>query len=137
MGLIASGDRPYTFLPEAGDRHLQHMRQALALMRAAGDVPIDGLLASEAGRFGAGSVVFVITTSDNQSIAGPLRRAVNRGAMVTVILLDSLSFGGDTGASRPRPGSRRHSRLRYPARRAHRPGAGQPAGLFTPAVCGG
>ena len=100
VGLIASGDRPYTFLPEAGDRHLQHMRQALALMRAAGDVPIDGLLASEAGRFGAGSVVFVITTSDNQSIAGPLRRAVNRGAMVTVILLDSLSFGGDTGASR-------------------------------------
>ncbi|HJX13709.1 MAG TPA: DUF58 domain-containing protein [Dehalococcoidales bacterium] len=104
VGLIASGDRPYTFLPEAGDRHLQHMRQALALMRAAGDVPIDGLLASEAGRFGAGSVVFVITTSDNRGIAGPLRRAVNRGAMVTVILLDSLSFGGDTGASRPARG---------------------------------
>ena len=99
VGLIASGERPYLFLPEAGDQHLQHILQALALMKATGDVPINDLIASEAGRFDAGSAVIVITSSDNRAAATPLRHIINRGAIVTAILLDSLSFGGKTSAA--------------------------------------
>lgn len=99
VGLIAYGDRPYTFLPEVGDQHLQHMLQGLALMRAKGDVPVNALLTSEWGRFEAGSVVIIIAPSDSRGLVTPLRRAINRGVIVTVILLDSLSFGGRTGAA--------------------------------------
>ena len=99
VGLIASGERTYNFLPEAGNRHLQHILQALALIQATGNIPIDTLLTLESGRFDAGSAVIVITSSDNRGIATPLRRIVNRGSIVTAILLDSLSFGGRTSAA--------------------------------------
>jgi uncharacterized protein (DUF58 family) len=96
VGLIASGDQSYLFLPEGGDQHLQPILQALALMKATGPVPIDTLLTSEAGRFDTDSAVIVITPSDNQGIAAPLRRMVNRGTIVIAILLDAISFGGIT-----------------------------------------
>ena len=99
VGLIASGDQPYLFLPEAGEQHLQHILQALALMKATGKVPIDTLLTSEIGRFDADSAVIVITPSDNQGIRMPLRRMVNRGTIVIAILLDSISFGGATSGA--------------------------------------
>lgn len=99
VGLLASGDRSYLFLPEAGDQPRQHILKALALIKATGEVPIDTLLASQAERFEAGSAVIVITSSDNQRIATPLRHAVDRGVIVIAILLDSLSFGGRTGAA--------------------------------------
>jgi len=98
VGLIAGAERPYLFLPEAGDRHLQHILQALALIRADGDMPVEALLAAEMPRFSTSSAVIVITTSDAAGITGPLRRAVGRGATAVVVMLDALSFGGEKGA---------------------------------------
>jgi uncharacterized protein (DUF58 family) len=96
VGLLAAGDRPYLFLPESGDGQLQHILQALALMKAAGEVPIDTLLASEAERFNPGSAIIIIMPSVNPPIAAPMRHVINRGAIVTAILLDSFSCGGGT-----------------------------------------
>jgi uncharacterized protein (DUF58 family) len=99
VGLLASGNRPYLFPPEAGGQHLRHILRALALIKATGNVSIDTLLASQTERFDAGSVVVVITSSDNLGVAVPLRRALDLGVIVIVILLDSLSFGGRTNAT--------------------------------------
>jgi len=99
VGLIASGDRPYLFLPEVGDQQRHHIMEALALLKATGNVAIDTLLTSQTGRFDAGSAIIVITPSDNQGIATLLRRIADRGAIVTAILLDSLSFGGNINAA--------------------------------------
>lgn len=99
VGLIASGDRAHLFTPKKGEQHLQKMLQALAQVRAAGTIGIERLVAMEQGRFGSGSVVIVIASSDNRSIALPLRRAVGRGAIAMVILMDALSFGGKTNAA--------------------------------------
>jgi uncharacterized protein (DUF58 family) len=99
VGLVASGDQPYLFLPEVGEQHLQHILQALALMKATGEAPIDTLLVSEMGRFNAGSAIIIIAPSDNQGVVVPLRRAAERGVIVIAILLDSLSFGGRTSAA--------------------------------------
>jgi uncharacterized protein (DUF58 family) len=98
VGLIASGDRAYLVLPETGDEHLKDIMQALAMIKATGKLPVDALLASQAERFDAGSALVVVTSSDNRGIVAPLRRTVNRGTIVTVILLDAISFGGKTGA---------------------------------------
>ena len=99
VGLIASGDRPYMCLTETGNGQLQKILRALALMKADGKVPIDNLLTFQAERFDKGAVVVVIMPSDNRGIAAPLLQAINRGVTVIAVLLDSLSFGGQTTAA--------------------------------------
>jgi hypothetical protein len=86
-------------LAGTGKNQLQHILQALALMKAGGKIPVDNLLGFQSDRFITGSVVVVIMPSDNPNIAGTLRHAINRGVTVIVILLDSLSFGGRSTAS--------------------------------------
>jgi uncharacterized protein (DUF58 family) len=98
VGLIASGDHPYIFLPETGKEHLEHILQALAVVRASGKIPLDALLESQSERFDAGSAVIVITPSDSRGMAARLRRVVSNGTGVTAILLDAISFGGKAGA---------------------------------------
>lgn len=97
VGLIAVGDRSYLFLPETGDERLQRILHDLALMKATGEMPINTLLTSVAERFDAGSAVIIIMPSVNPAIADPMRHTINKGAIVTAVLLDSFSFGG--GAS--------------------------------------
>ncbi len=99
VGLIASGERPHICLAGAGNRQLQSVLRALALMKADGKVSIDDLLTFQSERFAAGSVVVIIMPSDNGNIAPALRHAINRGVTVIVVLLDSLSFGGKSAAA--------------------------------------
>jgi len=94
VGLIASGDRPYLFPPEIGDQHLSHMLEALALMKATGEVSVDQLISREMEHFEASSVIIVITPSTSEGITASLRLLKKRGTMVIAILLDSTSFGG-------------------------------------------
>jgi uncharacterized protein (DUF58 family) len=99
VGLIASGEVPYLCLTGTGNRQMQHILRALALMKADGKVPLDDLLTFQAERFAAGAVMTVIMPSDNGNIAMTLRHIVNRGATVIVVVLDSLSFGGRSAAT--------------------------------------
>jgi uncharacterized protein (DUF58 family) len=99
VGLIASGDRSYICLAGTGYSQMQKILRSLAMMKAAGRMPIDRLLAFQADRFDTGSVVVVIMPSDNRPIAATLRHAINRGVTVIAVLLDSLSFGGKSTAA--------------------------------------
>ncbi len=98
VGLIASGDQPYFFPPQMESQHLWHMLEALALMKATGDVPIEQLISYQIERFGVDSVIIVITPSVSERIAASLRQVKSRGAPVVAILLDSVSFGGTVSA---------------------------------------
>ena len=94
IGLIASGDQPYLFPPETGSQHLRHMLEALARMKATGEVPVERLISQEIERFGINSVIIVVTSAANERMAAFLRQARKRGALVIVISLDAASFGG-------------------------------------------
>ncbi len=98
VGLLAVGNRSYISLPDTGDEHLRQILSALALMKAEGEVPMETLLASQAERFEAGSVVVVIMPALSREVIAPLRRLLHHGVIVTVILLDPQSFGDQTGA---------------------------------------
>jgi uncharacterized protein (DUF58 family) len=98
VGLLAAGDRSYISLPKAGDAHLRQILQSLALMKAEGEIPVNTLLASQAERFESGAAMVVIMPAVNREVAEPLRRLMNYGVIVTVILLDTFSFGGPAGA---------------------------------------
>jgi uncharacterized protein (DUF58 family) len=94
VGLITTGDRSYLLSPQTGDEHLQNILHSLALIKATGNVPIDNLLDSRAEHFAPESIVIVIMPSANPGIAKSLRHVIDRQGKVTVILLDSFSFGG-------------------------------------------
>ncbi|OGN98682.1 MAG: hypothetical protein A2Y58_03805 [Chloroflexi bacterium RBG_13_51_52] len=97
VGLMASGDRSFLFLPETGDEHREELLRALAMIDATSRLSLDALLASQEERFEPGAAIVVITPSAD--VLAPLRRIVNRGTMVTAILLDAVSFGGKVNAS--------------------------------------
>ncbi|MFC1987683.1 DUF58 domain-containing protein [Chloroflexota bacterium] len=94
VGLVASGDRPYCFPPEIGSQHLWSMLEAMALMKATGEIPIEQLISHEIEHFGSNSVIIVITPSISEQMVASLRRIKSHGIPVIVILLDSASFGG-------------------------------------------
>jgi len=81
-----------------GSQHLQHMLEALAFMKASGEVPIDQLLSSEIERFGVDSAVIAITPAANEQTMAYLRHLRRRCATMVAILLDPVSFGGKTSA---------------------------------------
>ena len=98
VGLMAAGDRSYLCLPASGEEQLQQLLLSLAVMKAEGEVPLEALLASQMDRFEAGSVALVIMPSGKQNVIAPLRQLKNRGLIVTVVLFDTSSFGGEAGA---------------------------------------
>ena len=98
-GLIAVGDQPYLFLPQTEEPHLRSMLEVLALMKAAGEVPIEQLVWREIERFGSNSVVIVVTPSASERLVAPLRQVKSRGAPVIVVSLDTASFGGTVSAA--------------------------------------
>jgi uncharacterized protein (DUF58 family) len=96
VGLMASGERTFLFLPETSEEHLEELMRALAVVKADSTLSLDGLVAAQEERFEPGSAVVVISPSADIQV--PLRRLVNRGTVVTAVLLDAVSFGGKTSA---------------------------------------
>ncbi len=101
VGLIASGDQNYLFPPETGNQYSQRLFEALALMKATGEVPIDQLISSEVERFGIDSVIIVITPFVSERVIASLHQVRSRRATVVAILLDSSSFDGTVSAAIP------------------------------------
>jgi len=97
VGLMASGDKSFLFLPDTGDEHLEELMQALAVIKANSRLTLDALLASQEERFEPGSAVVIITPSGN--IQAALRRLAGRSTVVTAVLLDAATFGGDVSAA--------------------------------------
>ena len=101
VGLIASGEQFYLFPPETGNQQSQRLLEALTLMKATGEVPIDQLISSEIERFGIDSVIFVITPFVSERVTASLRQIGSRGAAVIAILLDPSSFDGTVSVAIP------------------------------------
>lgn len=96
VGLMAVAAESSVHLPRPGEEHLGHILRSLAIMKADGHVPLTTLLSSEADLFEAGSALILIMPAEHQDVVGALRRAINRGVIVTAVLLDSQSFGGES-----------------------------------------
>ncbi len=99
VGMIASGDRSYLFLPGTGEDQAQRIMAALAVVKQTGKIPLESLLSLESDTFEEGTAIIIIMPSCDQKIIPSLHRAVNRGVIVTVVLLDSQTFGGGPPAA--------------------------------------
>jgi uncharacterized protein (DUF58 family) len=93
VGLIAHGDREYSFPPNAGAPHFMKMLESMALMRATGDIPVERVTA-DADRFSGNSTVVVVTPQSTEVVVNALRHLKNYGHSVVAVFVDSSSFGG-------------------------------------------
>jgi uncharacterized protein (DUF58 family) len=93
VGYMAFGSRLDIIEGERGGQQMTHILEALALSRAAGDVPIGDLLSVEGRRFGRHTTLIVVTASMDQSWVMSLLALSQRGVKVAVVLLEASTFG--------------------------------------------
>jgi uncharacterized protein (DUF58 family) len=97
VGLVAGGQQITLLSPDRGGRQLGKILEALALLRAFGDLPLRGLVETQVKHMTRGSTVILITPSVQPQIAIIVDYLVQRGLRPIIILLDSNSFGGIYG----------------------------------------
>ena len=97
VGLACKGDALYTLAAETGGRQLGKILEALALLRAEGDLSLLALILAQARHLPRGSTVVVITPSVRQEVAVAMDHLVRRSLRPVAILIDAESFGGPPG----------------------------------------
>jgi len=85
--------------PDRGGRQLGKILEALALLRAEGDLPISALLTAQGRHLPRGSTVILITSSVRKQVALAVEILSRRGLRPVVVLLDAASFGGAPGTA--------------------------------------
>ncbi len=98
VGFIASAEQNYLLQPRTGSEHLWQILEALAVMKATGEVPVGQLILDSMESFGVNSAIIVVTPSADQQLMTALRQLRNARATMVVILLDPISFGGSVSA---------------------------------------
>ncbi len=83
--------------PDRGGRQLGKILEALAPLRARGDLPISALVTAHAQHIPRGSTVIVITPAAENEVALMADLLRQRGLYPVVVLLDAASFGGVRG----------------------------------------
>lgn len=100
VGLVASG-RNFRVLPaERGGRQLGKILESLALLKAEGRLPLQGLVEAEVQSLPRGSTVLLITPDLGEGVPLVCEFLSRRGMRPVVVLLDAASFGGRGGLER-------------------------------------
>ena len=99
VGLVSCGQSqsPNVLPPDRGGRQLGKILEALALLRAEGDLPIPALATAQAQHLPRGSTMILITPSVREHVALTVDLLLRRGLRPVVVLLDAASFGGPPG----------------------------------------
>ncbi len=93
LGLISYGQRRQVVEIDRGERQLNKVLEALAILRAKGQVSLAEAIAAESNRLGYGNVALVITPSTEEGWIAILRDLHRRGMSVAVIHLEASTFG--------------------------------------------
>jgi uncharacterized protein (DUF58 family) len=94
VGLVSSGSFLTLIPPDRGGRQLGKILEALAIVKAEGDIPLRGLVEMQVKHMVKGSSVVLITPSTQHEIVIVAEYLLRRGLLPIVVLLDAASFGG-------------------------------------------
>jgi uncharacterized protein (DUF58 family) len=94
VGLLSNSIPPVVLPAQTGDRHLSHLMEALAAVKAQGSTPLVDFLAAHEGKLKQNATLLVITSSHYDGLATALRRLFQRNIRSLVLQLDPTSFGG-------------------------------------------
>jgi len=93
VGLIAHEAHRLVIPAERSERQLNKVMEALAVARAVGTIPFDGLLRMEATLLRRGSSLVAISAWPEPSWAIPIQQIARGGVRVVAIVIDGQSFG--------------------------------------------
>ena len=100
IGLVSAG-HTYSVLPaEKGSRQLGKILEALALLRAEGKLPLQGLVEAQIKNLPRGSTVVLITPATGDGVVLSVELLSRRGMRPIVVLIDAESFEGPSGMIR-------------------------------------
>jgi uncharacterized protein (DUF58 family) len=97
LGFMAIGQRREVMQADRGERQLEKILEALAVLRAQGTVPFEELLYRETPALPRGSTLILISPSPVPKWAQVARHLKRSGIYVTAVVLDVKSFGGPPG----------------------------------------
>lgn len=97
VGMVTSGQSLQVLPADRGGRQLGKILEVLALLRAEGHLPLEGLVDTQARHLPRGSTAILITTSSAQNIFQTADTLLRRGLRPVVVLLDAPTFGGHFG----------------------------------------
>jgi uncharacterized protein (DUF58 family) len=98
VGLVSSGSYLTLIPPDRGGRQLGKILEALAIVRAEGEIPLRGLVEMQVKHMVKGSSVILITPSTHREILIITEYLLRRGLLPIVVLFDASSFGGPEGS---------------------------------------
>jgi uncharacterized protein (DUF58 family) len=93
VGLIAYGQKREIIVPDRGERQLNKIMEALAVIRAVGTIPMAQIIAAEGKGLGRNTSVIVVSPSDDIAWAERLRDLRRRGIQGIGIVPDATTFG--------------------------------------------
>jgi uncharacterized protein (DUF58 family) len=94
VGLAFSGQSLNVIPSDRGGRQLGKILEALALLRAEGTLPLQGLIEAQARYLPRGSTVVLVTPATTETIVRITDLLLRRGLRPVVVLIDSATFGG-------------------------------------------
>ncbi|HEX2911386.1 MAG TPA: DUF58 domain-containing protein [Chloroflexia bacterium] len=94
VGFISWGQHHELISPDRGERQLNKMLEALAVIRAQGSTDFGQLIASEMSRLGSTDTVILVTSSTEDSWTAVLPLLLRKGVKVAVVMIEPSTFGG-------------------------------------------
>jgi uncharacterized protein (DUF58 family) len=94
VGLVSSGSFLTLIPPDRGGRQLGKILEALAIVRAEGEIPLRGLVEMQVKHMVKGSSVILISPSTQREMVIVAEYLLRRGLLPIVVLIDASSFGG-------------------------------------------
>jgi len=93
VGIIAHGRRREVIQPDRGERQLNKILETLAVMEAAGHIPIAQVVAAEGRHLSRNTTLVVVTPSTALDWVASLRDLRRRGVQGAAVLLAANTFG--------------------------------------------
>lgn len=97
VGLVCKGDALYILAAEAGGRQLGKILEALALLRAEGDLSLLALIMAQARHLPRGSTVVLVTPDVTNDVVIATDHLLRRSLRPVIVLIDARTFGGRLG----------------------------------------
>jgi uncharacterized protein (DUF58 family) len=98
VGYISAGRHLTLLPPDRGGRQLGKILEALALSRAEGELPLRGLVETQAKYLPRGSTVVLVTPTVDLEFVYVVEFLLRRGLRPVAVLLNAETFGGQEGS---------------------------------------
>ncbi len=97
VGLVSAGQSVQVLPADRGGRQLGKILETLALLRAEGHLPLEGLVDIQARHLPRGSTAILVTSSAALNLFQTADTLLRRGLRPVVVVIDSATFGGSSG----------------------------------------